>query len=164
MLWHLHEDWSACGSLDSEFWRLVSLDFIIRSPSVNRISCPFRNLSIWRSIPITLCLSIQPWGIKAQPSKHLVTIWWQAVIPKLQIRLNTRSYGGDIGHPKRSQRTFPPNVNFAWKWKMAHMKDQGQMLWVMSCIKAQGLLWGMTWKLSPAFSSSSACQHTTEFP
>lgn len=92
-----------------------------------------------------------------KPSEHLVTIWWQAVIPKLQ---NTSSYGGDIGHLKRSQGTFPLNVSFVWKWKMAHMNYQGQMLWVMSW----GLLWGMTWKLRPGFSSSSVCQHTTKSP
>lgn len=60
---YIREDWSACGNLDTEFWRLVSLDFIILRPSVNRISCPFKNFSIWRSTLITLCLSMQPWDI-----------------------------------------------------------------------------------------------------
>lgn len=51
-------DWSAWGNLETEFWSVASFDFMILRPSVNRISWPFRNFSIWRSTPTTWCLSM----------------------------------------------------------------------------------------------------------
>ena len=51
-------DWSAWGNLDTEFCSVASFDFMILRPSLNRISWPFRNFSIWRSTPTTWCLSM----------------------------------------------------------------------------------------------------------
>lgn len=55
-------DWSACGILETEFWSVASLDFMILRPSVKRISWPFRNFSIWRRTPTTWCLSMHVCG------------------------------------------------------------------------------------------------------
>lgn len=58
LVYYSPADWSAWGNLETEFWRAASFDFMILRPSVNRISWPFRNFSIWRSTPTTWCLSM----------------------------------------------------------------------------------------------------------